>query len=77
MEIWERYEAEELFALTAKLVRNYTGHESTSVTFEKAEQLMEAVLYCIMEYEQEHGAELWDPESGTVGMASLRSEEHT
>ena len=47
-----RYEMEELIPVTGKLVEQYTGGESTSVTYEKAEQLMEAVLYCIHEMEQ-------------------------
>ena len=47
-----RYAMEELITVTGKLVGQYTGNESTSVTYEKAEQLMEAVLYCIHEMEQ-------------------------
>ena len=46
------YEMEELVPIVGKLVRQYTAHESTSVTYEKAEQFMEAVLYCIHENEQ-------------------------
>lgn len=45
------YEMEELVPVVGKLVRQYTAHESTSVTYEKAEQFMEAVLYCIRENE--------------------------
>lgn len=44
-----RYEMEELLPLVAQLAGKYTGFESTSVTYEKAEQLMGAVLYCIAE----------------------------
>lgn len=29
------------------LVEEYTGKESSSVTYERARQLMEAVIYCI------------------------------
>ena len=43
---------EELLLLTARLVRKYTHGESTSVTYETARQLMEAVIYCIKEYWQ-------------------------
>ena len=47
------YEIEELLPVAAKLVRKYTSGESTSVTYDTAEKLMEAVLYCIREcYEQ-------------------------
>lgn len=42
---------EELIPIVAKLAEQYTGYESTSVTYEKADQLMRAVTYCIHEYE--------------------------
>ncbi len=45
------YTLEELLPVVAELTAKYTGNESTSVTYEKAEQLMGAVLYCIGEYE--------------------------
>lgn len=41
------YEPEELIALTAELAWKYTGCASTSMTYERAQSLMEAVLYCI------------------------------
>lgn len=44
-----RYEMEELVPIVGKLAEKYTSHESTSVTYEKAEQFMGAVLYCIDE----------------------------
>lgn len=46
------YEMEELVPIVAELAEKYTAFESTSITYEKAEQLMEAVLYCIREAEQ-------------------------
>ena len=45
------YKIEELVPIVGRLAEKYTGFESTSVTYEKAEQLMEAVLYCIHETE--------------------------
>lgn len=45
------YEMEELLPVAAELAGKYTRGESTSITYEKAEQLMEAVLYCIRELE--------------------------
>lgn len=42
---------EELLPIVAELTVKYTRNESTSVTYEKAEQLMGAVIYCIQEYE--------------------------
>ncbi len=45
------FETEELMPIVAELADKYTGRESTSITYEKARQLMEAVLYCIHEYE--------------------------
>lgn len=41
------YELEELLPLVNRLAEKYTGLASTSVSYEKAEQLMEAVLYCV------------------------------
>ena len=48
-----RYEMEELVPIVAKLAKGYTSGESTSITYEKAQQLMEAVLYSIHEGEGE------------------------
>lgn len=45
------YEMEELLPVVGRLAEQYTGFEHTSVTYEKAEQLMGAVLYCIQETE--------------------------
>lgn len=45
------YEMEELIPVVAGLAEKYTGYEHSSVTYEKAQMLMEAVLYCIGEYE--------------------------
>lgn len=47
-----RYEIEELIPIVSKLTDQYTSYESTSITYEKAEQLMGAVLYCIGQVEQ-------------------------
>lgn len=50
MQKWEElYELEELLPLVVELAEKYTGGESTSVTYEKAQQLMGAVIYCIRE----------------------------
>lgn len=50
-------ELEELIPVVAKLADKYTGKESTSITYERAGRLMEAVLYCIREYELYGGEE--------------------
>ncbi len=39
------------FPVVARLTKRYTGIESSSVTYEKANQLMGAVIYCIREIE--------------------------
>lgn len=41
------YSMEELLPIVAELVDKYTSRESTSVSYERAQQLMEAVLYCM------------------------------
>lgn len=44
------YSMEELLPLVSRLAFRYTGGEHSSVTYECAQRLMEAVLYCIHEY---------------------------
>lgn len=44
------YEMDELLPIVSELVQKYAGYESTSVTYEKAQSLMEAVLFCLNEY---------------------------
>ena len=43
------YTMEELVPVVGRLAEKYCAGESSSVTYEKAEQLMGAVLYCIHE----------------------------
>lgn len=45
------YAMEELMPIVGRLAAKYCAYESSSVTYERAEQLMEAVLYCIHEAE--------------------------
>ncbi|MFT4006898.1 MAG: DUF6179 domain-containing protein, partial [Lacrimispora sp.] len=58
-------EMEELIPVVAELADKYTGKESTSITYDKANQLMGAVLYCIQEYEIQGagGREIFSPEN--------------
>lgn len=46
-----KYELDELLILVKELSEIYTSKESTSITYERAQQLMDAVLYCIHENE--------------------------
>lgn len=46
------YEMEELVPIVAELAEKFTSKGSTSIPYERAQQLMEAVLYCIHEGEQ-------------------------
>lgn len=45
---------EELLPVAAKLTERYTAGRSMSVTYEKACQMMEAVLYCIRQGQGEN-----------------------
>lgn len=45
------YTMEELLPLVSKLSEKYTSKESTSITYETAQMLMTAVLYCLKENE--------------------------
>lgn len=49
------YEMEELLPVVKKLTDKYTSKESTSVSYEVAKQLMEAILYCIHEFDSISG----------------------
>lgn len=40
----------ELLPVISELAQQYTGCESTSISYEKAQSLMEAVLFCLSEY---------------------------
>ena len=53
-ESFSSYTPEELFPLFSRLAARYAGYESTSLPYEKAQQLMGSILYCIREYEQAH-----------------------
>ena len=55
------YTAEELAPVTLKLIKKYTGDHSSSVTYEKAEQLMGAVIYCINELSLDDNGALVSP----------------
>lgn len=46
------YEVEDLVPIVAELAKRYTSGESSSISYEAAGQLMEAVLYCIREFEK-------------------------
>lgn len=57
------YGMEELLPIVQGLVEKYTFKESASVSYEKAQQLMEAVMYCINEidiYNKEHEKEKYE-----------------
>lgn len=45
------YKMEDLIPVVSDLAMEYTGFEHSSVSYERAQVLMEAVLYCIQEYE--------------------------
>ncbi|MDO4491725.1 MAG: DUF6179 domain-containing protein [Lachnospiraceae bacterium] len=46
------YAMEELVPIVAELARKYAGCDSTSVTYETAQKLMQGVLYCLEEYQR-------------------------
>lgn len=50
-----QYTMEELAPVVAELAQQYTAGESSSISYERAEQLMEAALYCIREGERQSG----------------------
>ncbi len=54
------YQLEELIPIVADLAQRYTGCDSTSISYEKAQSFMGAVLYCLDEYAQCGSVQLVD-----------------
>lgn len=54
------YKLEELIPIVEMLSKKYTSGESTSVTYEKAQQLMEAVIYSIEMPENMEGENIYN-----------------
>lgn len=48
------YQLEELMPIVAELAEKYTKYEHSSIPYEKAQELLEAVLYCIGELVQDN-----------------------
>lgn len=48
------YSMEDLLPIVARLTEAYTSKESSSITYEKARQFMDAVIYCIAHCEEEN-----------------------
>ncbi len=68
------YTMEELVPIVGRLAEKYCAGESSSVTYEKAEQLMGAVLYCIREAENA-GKDMTGPAvQGTGGDVTYMSD---
>lgn len=68
------YPIEALVELVAELAGKYTGGDSSSITYEKAQQFMEAVKYCIHECEEGAGQN-WSWDSDAVSGAVMRMPE--
>lgn len=52
------YPMEELLPIVAKVARKYTSGESSSVSYETAQSLMEGILYCIAECEEAYATSI-------------------
>ena len=63
---------EELAPVAGGLIRKYGSYENSSVTYEKAEQLMGAVIYCIREYEAGNDSRLL-PEAKVSALAAYQA----
>lgn len=44
------YTMEALFPIVAELAQKYSGYDSTSIPYEKAQMLMGGIIYCLNEY---------------------------
>ncbi len=61
------YKVEKLLPIVSKLARKYAGCENTSISYEKAQMLMEAVIYCMDEY--------WNSSSAMISRRDISVEE--
>lgn len=52
----KKYSDEDILQVVAERVKKYTSNESTSLTYNKARQLMGSVLYCMEEGEKDQSA---------------------
>lgn len=71
MEYKVSYKMEELIPIVAELAEQYGGYESTSITYEKAQQFLGAVCYCIQEYERENNSPN-PPDTGVLRVAESK-----
>ncbi len=62
------YKIEDLLPIVAKLTEKYTSKESSSVTYEAARTLMEAVIYCINEAETEQDYSIVDEKQPNLAL---------
>ena len=65
------YELEMLLPVVAELTQKYAAFESTSVSYEKAQSLMGAVIYCLNEYHN------FCPDAPAAGKISITEQYHT
>lgn len=66
------YDMEQLLPVVGKLAEKYTSRENTSVSYETAEKLMEAVLYCIREGKAARCCPLPAQQAYETGAAAVR-----
>lgn len=71
------YRMEELAPVFSRVAARYAGPESTSLSYEKARQLMGSILYCIREYEQAYpNAVAAGPERAEAGNKAPAGSQH-
>lgn len=64
-----KYSMDELLPIVQNLTEKYTGKSSTSVTYEKAQQLMGAIIYCIRENDNHMQKSEYGIRAGKLGAA--------
>lgn len=69
------YTMMELLPVVKYLSDRYTSKESGSVTYDMASQLMEAVIYCIREYENADGPAFAEQETGSAALYDSSSKQ--
>ena len=72
-EVISAYSMEELIPIVGKLAQHFTSYASSSVTYERARQLMEAVIFCIAH--ADYGNSTDGKEGTKLHMPGLEAEE--
>lgn len=72
-DVMKLYRMEELIPVVGQLAQEFTAKESSSVTYERARQLMEAVIYCMAHADEKENLPVGErrPDAGQMYLRGL------